>query len=156
MFSTLSSEVNSNNREPLAASACALRTAEQYPKWLHIKSAHRRHAAGERAVMWYRVTTAPCTWGSQAGKEGFLVSTEMQEAKVSIMPLKSCPTLHGKGQEATALSSSNNLHVAAYVPRYLSGPGAQWLNAVIKLMGLVWSLCIYADSQCWREWYVLY
>ena len=89
-------------------------------------------------MMRYRVTTTvPCTWGSQAGKKGSVVSTEMQGAKVSIMPLKSCPALHGEAREATALPSSNNLHVAAYAPRYLSGPGEQWLNAGIKLMGLV-------------------
>lgn len=43
------------------------------------------------------------------------------------MPLKSCPALHGEAQEATALRSRNNWHAAAYAPRYLSGPGEQWL-----------------------------
>lgn len=53
------------------------------------------------------------------------------------MPVKICPTLHGEAQEATAFPSSNNLHVTAHAPRYLSGAEDQWLNAGIKLMGLV-------------------
>lgn len=154
MFSTSSSELNNNNREPLAALACVLRTAEPYHKWLHMKSSCRCHVAGERAVMWYCVTTTvPCTLISQAGEKGSVVSTEMQEAKVSIMRLKSCPTLHGEAQETAALPSSNNSHVPAYAPRYLSVPGEQQLNAGIKLMGLVWECRhhIYADARCLKR-----
>lgn len=77
--------------------------------------------------------------GLTGGEEGSLVSAEMQEAKAkgSIMPVKNCLTLHGEAQEATAFPSSNNLCVAAHTPRYLSGPEDQWLNAGMKLMGLV-------------------
>lgn len=57
------------------------------------------------------------------GKKGSLVSAEMRgaEAKGSVMPVKICPTLHGEAQEATAFPGSDNLHVAAHAPRYLSG-----------------------------------
>lgn len=66
-------------------------------------------------------------------------SAEMQGAKAkgSIMPLKVCPTLRGEAQKATAFLSSNNWHVVAPAPRYLSGAEDHWLNTGIKLMGLV-------------------
>lgn len=68
-----------------------------------------------------------------------MVSAEMQGAKAkgSMMPVKIYPTLHGEVQEATAFPSSNNLHVAAYAPRHLSGQEDEWLNAGIKPMELV-------------------
>lgn len=64
------------------------------------------------------------------------------------LPVKICPGLHGEAQEATAFPSSNNLHVAA--PRYLPGAEDQWLNAGVKLMGLVWEFehHKYADVRC--------
>lgn len=108
----------------------------------------------ERGVWCDTLTTmVPCTWGSQERKKGSVVSTEMQEAKVGIMPLKSCPALHGEAREATALPISNNLHVAAHAPRSLSVPGEQWLNAGIKLMGQVWECRhhTYADVQCLKK-----